>query len=192
MLFVLLIFLIGEPLQTDKEILLPPGVIIYSQPEINSIKKIRTIDTLRVKTLYEVFTADSLEWIYIELPDGSRGFVPKKQGWVTTGDSSYTTTQMKPQTRDPCLQAKLDAQQDVEEGLWLGVGFLFGVFGVVGSYLIVPDPPVDRLVGKSSEYIKIYLKCHKATVRTKQLENASAGCVLGVVTLFVINSMLSH
>jgi len=168
-------------------ITLPKGVIIYDQPSINSITKTHTLDSTKVKALYEVYRGD-IYWIYIELPDGSNGFVPKVPGYILER-TQPDTTPPELNLQDACLQAQIDAKRNVSEGTWFAAGFLFGIFGVGAAYISTPHPPPERLLGKSPDYIILYTNCYQRHARDKQVNNAVAGCIFwNVLALLLIAS----
>lgn len=94
-------------------------------------------------------------------------------------------------SRDIIEAAKVDADADanVERWLWcsgglcLGVsgGCLLGSLGVVAAYFYEPSPPPMRLVGKSSEYIDLYVAHYKGQRNTDVLNSALIGCTTGAV-----------
>jgi len=157
-------------------ITLPKGVIIYDQPAINSVTKTRTLDNIEVKALYEVYRGD-IYWIYVELPDGSKGFVPKVPGYVLGRTQPDTVSPPEIKLEDPCRQAQIDAKRDVQEGTWFAAGFLFGIFGVGAAYITTPNPPPERLLGKSPDYITLYTNCYQRYAKDEQVSNAAAGCI---------------
>ena len=169
-MFTLLLYLVIA----QTEITLPPNVIIYEQPEITSPTKTRTLDTLIVKPLYEVYRGD-IYWLYIELPDGSKGFIPKVKGFKLAGAIKDTLQNLNLQ--DPCGQAQKDARIDINSTTWFVAGFFFGIFGVGAAYAITPNPPPTRLMGKRPEYISLYTSCYQQYARDQQVSNAAAGCM---------------
>ena len=72
------------------------------------------------------------------------------------------------------------------------MGTLAGlVIGATGPLFLIdnydPDPPSERLVGKSPEYIDYYTKTYKSKARSIRKQSAMAGCLfagclLGLVT----------
>ena len=60
---------------------------------------------------------------------------------------------------------------------WLLGGFLCGIFGVGGAFLIEPSPPVHFLIGKNSEYIMGFTQSYKSASKKKNLTYASIGCL---------------
>ena len=70
---------------------------------------------------------------------------------------------------------------------WLVGGFLCGIFGVGGAFLIEPSPPAHFLIGKNSEYIMGFTQSYKSAEKKKNLTYASIGC-LGSVAFNIMMS----
>lgn len=92
------------------------------------------------------------------------------------------------QENDPCIQAAIDAQNDVNSTLWYGAGCLFGLFGLGASYVIEPNPNAFKLSGKSSEYASVYTGCYRIEAKKIQQKKALNGCLTyaGVYMLLVM------
>jgi hypothetical protein len=68
-------------------------------------------------------------------------------------------------------------------------GCLFNWLGVGAAYLILPNPPATRLLGKSSEYVAAYTDAYRDGAKGVQTKNAWTGCVvsgLGYVVYVVV------
>jgi len=89
--------------------------------------------------------------------------------------------QEKVNVQEVCTKAQMDAKTDVNGTLWMGAGFLFGLFGIGAAYLIEPDPPASRLLGKSPEYVAAYTDCYRDAARDIQVKKATVGCVIGTL-----------
>lgn len=77
------------------------------------------------------------------------------------------------------LAAEADAKSDVSAVLWMGAGCLFNILGVGAAYVMVPSPPASRLLGKSSEYVAVYIDSYESAARNLQVRNALIGCGIG-------------
>ena len=53
--------------------------------------------------------------------------------------------------------AEIDAENDVNAVKWLGCGLIGTALGVGIAYFVVPSPPPERLMGKSSDYVWLYI-----------------------------------
>ena len=86
-------------------------------------------------------------------------------------------------------QAMLDAQQDAlraDVSAWGWAGGLLGPFGILIAAIYPPTPPVNRVIGKSSEYVAIYTSAYQQHVKGRQTKQAATGCAGAVVVSFFI------
>ena len=51
------------------------------------------------------------------------------------------------------------------------------------THLHPPNPPPERLIGKSPEYVKFYADAYRAKMRSYQIKSGTAGSVFGCLTL---------
>ena len=59
-----------------------------------------------------------------------------------------------------------------------------GTFSLLFRYHIrPPNPPPERLIGKSAEYIKFYADAYQAKIRSSQMKSVAAGSIFGCMTL---------
>ena len=59
-----------------------------------------------------------------------------------------------------------------------------GTFSLLFRYHIrPPNPPPERLIGKSSEYVKFYADAYQARMRSSQMKSVAAGSIFGCMTL---------
>jgi len=87
---------------------------------------------------------------------------------------------------EACVQAKADAEMDVNKTMWFVGGCLIGVLGVGAAYLVKPNPPASKLLGKSPEYIASYSDCYSAKASSIQTSSSIYGCVVGTLVTVVI------
>lgn len=88
-----------------------------------------------------------------------------------------------------CIQAEKDVERDTNRMLWMGAGFLCGIFGVAAGYLMTPAVPVERLTGKSSSYVQEYTSCYQASAKNMNGLMAITGCSLAVTMASLIFTM---
>lgn len=106
------------------------------------------------------------------------------------------------------IAAERDAEADVSKPLWFGAGcLLLGVSGgcvgglglespladvmlpslwaagIAGSYFYRPDPPAERLLGKSPEYVAFYTDAYKAKRGQLHATWTTIGCASGGLAL---------
>jgi len=59
-----------------------------------------------------------------------------------------------------------------------------GAFSLLLRYHIhPPNPPPERLIGKSAEYVKSYADAYQARMRSSQMRLVAAGSIFGCMTL---------
>ena len=59
-----------------------------------------------------------------------------------------------------------------------------GAFSLLLRYYIrPPNPPPERLIGKSPEYVKFYVDAYQARMRSYQIKSVAAGSIFGCMTL---------
>jgi hypothetical protein len=87
---------------------------------------------------------------------------------------------------DAMTQAQRDAAMDSNGMLWMGCGFLFGIFAVGAAYIIGANPPAARLLGKSPEYVATYNLAYSQKARSIRVTNSIIGCLGGAVITLII------
>ncbi len=80
-----------------------------------------------------------------------------------------------------CAQAEADAKADVNKTMWIGIGCVAPVLGIVIANVVEPTPPSSRLLGKSKEYIATYTDCYSKKVKSIRTSGTITGCVLGTI-----------
>ncbi len=65
--------------------------------------------------------------------------------------------------------------------LWLAIGCIGGLVGLVVAYAIEPQPPATMLLGKSPEYVAAYTDAYRATGKSVQTGKAWTGCIVGAL-----------
>ena len=123
---------------------------------------------------------------------------------LTFSTSFGTLAQQNSGSVEAKIAAERDAEADVSKPLWFGTGcLLFGVSGgcvdglglesplvevifpslwaagIAGSYFYRPDPPAERLLGKSPEYVAFYTDAYKAKRGQLHATWTTIGCASG-------------
>lgn len=89
-------------------------------------------------------------------------------------------------TQQAIIDATDDARKDVNFPLWFAAGCVFVVFGVGAAYLMVPSPKPSRFLGKSADYITMYVHQYRKVIRSRQTLSAFAGCAAMTGTAIII------
>ncbi len=112
----------------------------------------------------------------------------KKALCITLSILMFAVPLLAQDAENACTQAKLDAQNNVNETLWFMAGCLGGVLGLGAAYLIEPNPKAMSLVGKSSEYVAQYSDCYTEEAKSIQTTKAKNGCLtyLGFYLVYVL------
>ena len=117
---------------------------------------------------------------------------PRPQTWgpPAPGAPAYGYAPPPVDAARAVMEGTQDAQADENAAGWFIVGCLLGLIGVVIAYAVEPTPPPSRLMGKSPEYLTIYMQTYRSEGRSAQVRSALFGIgtliVLGVVLLVVI------
>jgi hypothetical protein len=76
------------------------------------------------------------------------------------------------------VAGQTDGKANTSGILWFGAGCVGSWVGVLVSYLVTPNPPGTRLLGKSSEYVAAYTGSYSESAKSVQTKNAWTGCVV--------------
>ena len=87
------------------------------------------------------------------------------------------------------MQAQMDAAADINGFLWMGCGFLFGIFAVGAAYIIGSSPRAARLLGKSPEFVAVYTNAYRRKATGIRVTNSVIGCVGGAILSVIIISV---
>ena len=79
------------------------------------------------------------------------------------------------------LNARADAFLYVDSSLWYLVGACPCILPIVSSSMTIPQPPPERLLGKSPEYVKYYTTEYQAEVENHRTKYSSMGCAMSTV-----------
>ena len=78
------------------------------------------------------------------------------------------------------FQGKQNGEEDAKgSNIWLLSGCIIGYWAILFAYLIEPDVPTGKLIGKSPEYVQGYTDGYKQKAKKKNVMNAIYGCVVG-------------
>lgn len=101
----------------------------------------------------------------------------------------FVTTASKAYSVETCEDARQAAQSKTSSALWFGAGCLLNGLGVLGAYVIKPDPPMTSIVGKDAVYVAKYTDCYQDEATSVQTKWAWIGCgvsAVGYILYFVV------
>ena len=55
-----------------------------------------------------------------------------------------------------------------------------------------PNPPPERLIGKSSEYIKFYANAYRSKMRSYRMQTVAAGSIVGCTAMTTVAVIIQH
>ena len=110
-----------------------------------------------------------------------------QQNTEVTDFKSTTEGNIKSENEALIATAKGAAERDAkvdfgnyEQLLWFSVGFGCSVFGVAAAHFGEAQPPPTRLLGKSPDYVKIYVDTYRDKLHRNRMIFAGTGCVLSL------------
>lgn len=71
------------------------------------------------------------------------------------------------------MDARADAERDVNTHAWLAWGCCTGLIGLPLSYASAPEIPIERIMGKPPEYVHFYM--HEYARKTQEIQSHYAG-----------------
>ncbi|MEN9281365.1 MAG: hypothetical protein RL594_300 [Bacteroidota bacterium] len=97
----------------------------------------------------------------------------------------FATTSTKVVAQDPCFEGKALASEKTNGCIWFSAGCLLSGLGVVGAYVIKPDPPMTAVVGKDAAYVAQLTDCYKDEAVGIQTKWAWIGCGAALVPYII-------
>ncbi len=83
-------------------------------------------------------------------------------------------------------QARIDASKDISGCAWIALGFFFNLFAVGAAYILGSNPPASRLMGKSPEYVQVYILAYRRQARSRRVTNSLIGCAAVIAVEAVV------
>ncbi|MCK5599779.1 hypothetical protein KAI78_09165 [bacterium] len=87
---------------------------------------------------------------------------------------------------NPLFLSEYDATVYANRTLWFSAGVLFNIFAVGISYLFVPVPSPESLVGRSEDFVGIYTENYRKILQSINTKWAIFGCVGNTAVLSTI------
>ncbi len=116
--------------------------------------------------------------------------------------AGYPNSQQVNSQENICALAKKDAKSDNGGSFWMWSGLgcasgivgspLLGIVAIICGYNISMSVPSNRIIGKSSSYVKDYVMCYQEETRSENGGSAIVGCVgsalvyLAVIAVYYI------
>ena len=93
---------------------------------------------------------------------------------------------------NPCEQAVINAQNDVDKWLWIQTGLTARLFSNKLAESLIQNPEIKNLLNMPEDYINEYNDCYKEEVKRLQISYARKGCasyciIAAVVSYIVLN-----
>ena len=85
------------------------------------------------------------------------------------------------------IDARADAKRDVDPRHWLVWGCCTGVIGWSISYTSAPEIPVERIIGKSPEYVHFYMYEYERKVKDLQSHYAGTDSLVATVSVVLFS-----
>lgn len=93
-------------------------------------------------------------------------------------------------------QAVADGEHDAEAWIggpaWFVAGCLLTWVGVLVAYVVEPEPPPARLIGKSSDYVEVYAQSFRKAGAIAQTRMAALGCLTNVALSLAFVATFLH
>ena len=79
------------------------------------------------------------------------------------------------------------ANASVSGTMWLAIGCVGGLVGLIVAYAFEPNPPATQLLGKTPEYVAAYTEAYKETSKKIQVSKAWVGCIASTIASIVLS-----
>lgn len=104
--------------------------------------------------------------------------------------SCLTLAQQLTDAEQAIIDAKRDASQPNQFVWSMIAGCIFSYVSLPFAYFLKPSIPVDKIMGKSPEYIEQYIITYRKHVRGMRVGGATLGCLInfGIVAYTISTS----
>ena len=90
-------------------------------------------------------------------------------------------------TEQATADAKVDAKRYVSPFAWGAYGFACAFLAIPHANLIDPNLPIDRIIGKSPEYVDTYTRVFRQHAKQRRLQAAAIGCSISATIGLLIS-----
>ena len=91
--------------------------------------------------------------------------------------------QLNPQA---ATDARRDAKVDTSGITWLLGGYACNLFAIGFAYLSEPTIPVERLIGKTPDYVETYTVVYKQAAKSERTTMTLVGAGVGLATTILV------
>jgi len=93
-----------------------------------------------------------------------------------------------------CERAKMKAQENVSGEVYFVASVFLGPIGVWLAYASeIPQPPIEEILNKPSDYLIVYKQCYSQEAKRIQMRKAWDGFAIGILfDIFLLNVFCIH
>ena len=93
-----------------------------------------------------------------------------------------------------CERAKMKAQENVSGEVYFVASVFLGPIGVWLAYAAeTPQPPIEEILNKPSDYLIVYKQCYSQEAKRIQMRKAWGGFAIGILfDIFLLNVFCIH
>ena len=85
-----------------------------------------------------------------------------------------------------CITDSLGSAKDCLPGITVLAGSAAVLSLLIAHHSRPPNPPPERLIGKSSEYVKLYANVYRSKMRSHRMRAVAAGSIVGCTAMTVM------
>lgn len=99
-----------------------------------------------------------------------------------------------PDAQQAVIDAKSDANLNISPFAWGAYSFACSIVALPHAFLGTPEIPIERMIGKSPEYIDIYTQMYQQHAKHRRLRAAAIGCGISsalssAAWMFIVRSL---
>ncbi|MDQ1329341.1 MAG: hypothetical protein QG641_2630 [Candidatus Poribacteria bacterium] len=87
------------------------------------------------------------------------------------------------------MAGEMAARSEVNSMMWMAIGCIGGLLGVIIAYVYEPSPSATQLLGKSPEYVASYSDAYKSVAKRTQASKAWIGCIASGI-LYIVYAVI--
>lgn len=94
------------------------------------------------------------------------------------------------QDSSSCLTASLGSAKDYLPAITALAGSTAALSLLIAHHSRPPNPPPERLIGKSSEYVKFYADAYRSKMRSYRMRAVAAGSIVGGTAMTIMYAII--